>query len=525
MKKRMLSLVAAGLVVCMAAGCNGKKSSVKEVKTYGDYPINTNETLTLWSSLHANVAASATNLGETEFAKELEKETGIKINYIHPAIGKESENFSLMIASGELPDMVQHNWQAAHGGPAGMIEDEVILPLNDLIDKNAPNLKAYLKEHPDISRVIKTDDGQYYVFPFIRGDKSLLISAGPIIRKDWLDELGLSTPETIDDWEKMLYAFKTKKGASAPLSVSPSTSSYLYYIFNATPDFYIDNGKVKFGCMEPEFKEAVTKLHQWFDEGLIDKNYISADASMNTYNILNGEAGATFGGGGGDLGKWLETMKDKGGSFDLIGVKFPSKDGKECAFAPFNDYYAPHASVAITTNCKNPSLAAKWLDYGYGEKGHMLNNFGIEGESYKMVDGYPKYTEIITNNPDGLTLGQAMSRYMRSCYSGAFVQDKRYIEQYYSLEQQKHALGEWLKSYDETMKKKMPQVTISPEESTDYANIYSEIVKYRNERITAFILGNVSLDKYDEYLETMKGLKSDKVIEIQQNAYDRFMKR
>ena len=150
MKKRMLSLVAAGLVVYMAAGCNGKKSYVKEVKTYGDYPINTNETLTLWSSLHANVAASATNLGETEFAKELEKETGIKINYIHPAIGKESENFSLMIASGELPDMVQHNWQAAHGGPAGMIEDEVILPLNDLIDKNAPNLKAYLKEHPEV---------------------------------------------------------------------------------------------------------------------------------------------------------------------------------------------------------------------------------------------------------------------------------------------------------------------------------------------------------------------------------------
>lgn len=41
---------------------------------------------------------------------------------------------------------------------------------------------------------------------------------GPIVRKDWLDELGLDVPETIDDWEIMLKAFRDKKGASVGLA-------------------------------------------------------------------------------------------------------------------------------------------------------------------------------------------------------------------------------------------------------------------------------------------------------------------
>ncbi|UKI37226.1 MAG: hypothetical protein L6V93_03315 [Clostridiales bacterium] len=63
---------------------------------------------------------------------------------------------------------------------------------------------------------------------------------------------------------------------------------------------------------------------------MIDKNYISTDSSMNTYNILNGVSGATFGGVGADLGKWLNSMKYNYAKCDLVGVKFPkAADGSE----------------------------------------------------------------------------------------------------------------------------------------------------------------------------------------------------
>ena len=527
MKKRIMATLLLTVITAtgLLAGCSDKKTVQYEEENYGAYPIETDRELTFWTTLPANVSATAVSIGETEFAKELEKQTGIKINYIHPAAGQDSEAFSLMIASNELPDIVQHNWQNTLGGPTGMIEDKVILPLNDLIENHAPNLKKYLSANPDRDKEIKTDDGQYYVFPLIRDDKSLLLSAGPVFRKDWLDDLGLSVPQTISEWETTLRAFKNEKGATAPLSVSPLKSAYIYYIFNATPEFYVENDVVKLGCLEPEFKEAIISLNKWFEEGLLDKNYISADDQINTYNILNGEAGATFGSGGSELGKWLAANEGKS-SYDLVAVPYPAdKNGNPCSFAPVGHYFASSASAAITTNCKYPVLATKWLDYNYSQEGHMLYNFGIEGVSYEMINDYPTYTETITKNPDDLTLGQALALYSHAGYGGPFLQDKRYIEQYYQTEQQKNALTQWLKDSDASFAKKMPPVTLSTDESSEYASLYNEIVKYRNERVAAFISGAAPIEEYDQFIKTLKSLNTDKVIAIQQKAYDRFQNR
>ena len=529
MNRKLLSLVSAGLAVSVVflAGCkkNNSKTAIDMSAEYGDYPIQTDETLTFWSALHPNASSTVSNLGETEYAKELEKETGIKIEYIHPAVGKEAEAFSLLLASGEYPDMIKQDWMNAQGGPSAMISDKVILPLNDLMEKYAPNLSKYLKDNPDIDRQIKTDNNEYYVFPFIRGDESLLLSAGPIVRDDWLKDLGLSAPKTISDWENMLAAFKDKKGATAPLTLIPANDASLYFLFDSTPGFYVDNNTVKYGPMESEYRTAVETLHKWYENGWLDKNYISADSAAKTYNILGGVSGVTFGGGGGDLGKWMEAKKDDP-NFSLAGISYPlAANGKPVSKVSLNTKYSSYGSVAITTSCKNPSLAAKWLDYGYSEKGHMLNNFGIENKSYTMVDGYPKYSELITKNPDGLSFAQAMSLYTMSYNNGPFVQDKRYLEQYYQTQAQRNALSAWLECYDESSKHSYPTATLTEEESSQYASLYNEIEKYRNEQTTGFIRGTISLDKYDNYLATLKQLNADKVIEIKQAAYDRYLKR
>ena len=72
------------------------------------YPLNTNVTLTWWMELHANVALVVKNFGDTEFAKELQKRTGVKIKFLHPAAGQAREAFNLMLASGDLPDIIEY---------------------------------------------------------------------------------------------------------------------------------------------------------------------------------------------------------------------------------------------------------------------------------------------------------------------------------------------------------------------------------------------------------------------------------
>lgn len=128
-----------------------------------------------------------------------------------------TQEFNLVLASNDLPDVWMNNWLNFPGGPKRAIDQGYILRLNDIIDKYAPNFKKVLQENPQIAKDIRTDEGDYYAFPFIRSefDKTYV---GPIIRKDWLDELGLPVPETIDEWYTVLKAFKEKKNAAAPLT-------------------------------------------------------------------------------------------------------------------------------------------------------------------------------------------------------------------------------------------------------------------------------------------------------------------
>ena len=527
MKKTNLFLAGALAASLMLTACGSKEKTIQSSQSdLSSYPIKTETQLTYWSTITGNVSASTANLGETPFAKELAKKTGVDVKYIHPPLGQENEQFSLLVASNELPDMIQWDWLTALGGPDASIGDKVIVSLNDYLPTYAPNLTKVLSENSDFDKMVKSDSGDYYVFPFLKGDEMLLTTSGMIVRQDWLDDLGMEAPKTADDWEKMLTAFRDEKGAVAPLTVKGVEYEVLFRLLNTHIEFYRENGKVVYGPLTPEYKEAVIKLKDWFDKGLLDKNFASVDNTILSANILNGKSGATFGTGGSGLGKWLQTAQSTGSDIDLAGIRMYAPDGKSPSrFMYASLPYSPWGSVAISTACKDIPLAVKYLDYGYGEEGYMLNNFGIEGESYNMVDNYPTFTEDITKNPDGLTMSQAMSRFVRSCDSGPFVQAKEYIEQYYSMPQQKAALQNWTFGTEEAHASQMPQITMTADESDEFSTLYAEIKKVRDTMTTSFITGVVSIDKYDEFIEKLQQLNVDRVIELQQAAVDRYDSR
>ena len=159
------------------------------------------------------------------------------------------------------------------------------------------------------------------------------------------------------------------------------------------------------------------------------------------------------------------------------------------------------------------------------EEGHMLYNFGIEGESYEIADGTLKYTDLIHNNPDGLTSTQAMSRYMRSYNWGPFLQDCVYSKEYYQKEQQKDAVEKWTYGIEEANKRKLPVLLYSAEESEEYSQIMTEVEKCRDEITASIISGIETIEKYDEMTQKIKALNIDRAIEINQSAYNRYVNR
>ncbi|MBQ7572720.1 MAG: extracellular solute-binding protein [Clostridia bacterium] len=513
---------------CVAAlllsGCQkGGTVSNSDFK-FKKYPMETDQKLTYWMDMNTSISSVVDNAGKTDFAKELEKRTGVQVEYIHPATGQESTALNLMIASDQLPDLIETSWADFNGGAEKSISEGIIYQLNDIIDKNAPNLKKYLQEHPEIDKMVKTDEGNYYAFPFIRGDKRLLISVGTLIRSDWLKELGLEEPKTVADTENILRAFKEKKGATAPLSYVPGKRDTFLGNFGTSTGCYLEDGKVVYGPLTENYKTAVETLKRWYDEGLLDPNFVSVDDTVLSANVLNGKTGITVGTGGGNLGGWLDTMKDK--DFDMTGIPFTRiSEDKPISFYKVETEYPKYGSVAITTACKNPELAARWLDYAYSDEGHILYNFGVEGVSFEEKDGEYVYTDMIYNNPNGLTMQQAMANYFRSSLKGPFVQSKGYIDQFYFRPQQQQALDAWLLGYDEVSKNNIPNISRTDEEAKEYSGIMAEISKYESKMFTNFIIGTTPLSEYDSFVAKIKSLNIDRAIEIQEAALDRYNKR
>lgn len=546
MRAKLVPALAATLVLSsLAAACSSSKPAGSDDKgtpaaatnsttasTATTYPIKTDKTLTYWAELTGNLTGVKPSLEEVPFFQEWQKQTGVPLKFTTVPATKGKEQLTVMLATGDLPDMIEFDWAKGFpGGPEKAIKDGYILKLNDLLAKNAPNLMKYLKEHPDVDKMVKTDNGSYYVFPFIRGDDYLRVFQGPIVRKDWLDELGLPVPETIDDWYATLKAFKEKKGATAAISfpgqprpLNDFGNGAFAGAYGVTKDFYLDNGAIKFGPMEPGFKDFLATFHKWYAEGLLDKNIATVDTKALDANFANNATGATVGNAGGGIGRWQPIVQAKDPKAMLVAAPYPVlKKGDIAPFGQKDFAYSTGGAVAVSAKSKNAELAVKLLDYGYTDAGHMLFNFGKEGVSYKMDNGYPRFTDLLMKNPDKLAPSQAMGLHIRGNYNGPFVQDKRYIEQYLALQTQRDAVSTWQKT--DVDKHQLPPITPTPEESSEFAKIMNDVNTLVDEMILKIILGAEKVDSFDTYVSKMKSLKIGRAIEIQKAALDRFNKR
>lgn len=485
-------------------------------------------TISYWVPMDPNSARSLKTFSDSLFYQELEKRTKVKVNFQHTSTTTEKEQFNLLIASGNLPDVIEYNWVNYSGGPTKALADKKIIPLNELIDKHAPNLKKYLEEHPNIKKEISTDDGTIYVFPSI-GTGNVNVSNGLVLRKDWLDELGLNAPETIDEWTNVLRQFKEKKGAKTPLTMVKGDlfdSERFNGAFSVGIKFYVDNGQVKYGPQEAGYKDYLKVLNEWYKEGLLDPDFATQDAKSRDAKATNGSAGAFVSGIGG-ISTYIRSGQLSDPDYDLVPTQHPVlKTGDQPTIFNASYDFRGMGSAAITPANKNPAETVKWLDYLYSKEGHVLKSYGVEGVTFNWDGDYPRYTDLILKNPDNLTIAEAMSKYLRVAYpSPGFVGDKYYTDQFYEFPQQKQAVEVFNKYYGNVEKTRYPRAIETSEESREMSAIDAEVDTYRQEMFLKFVFGGESLDNFDNYVRTLKDMKIDRAIEIKQAGLERYSKR
>ena len=539
--KKLTALVLAMLMLFSLAG-TALAEDLDNLTEVGTYPIVKDKiTLTYWVPLNEKYSSVITNFNDLEMSKALEEITNIHIEYQHPVEEVASEQFNLMVASGNLTDIIEQNWISRPGGPEKALSDGVIIDMTDLIDQYAPNYKKVLEETPEGARQAATADGkQYMMTGFYYGDAvAAKIMIGPQYRRDWLQRLNLEDPVTIEDWYNVLTAIKKEdangngdpndeiplisKGCS--ISCSNDNINVLASGFGVNMKFYVVDGQVKFGPYEPEWKEYLMEMNKWYSEGLIDVEFVTTDKTMFDAKIFGDQAGMWFCGLMGDMGRFVKWCDEDCPDWEIAALPYPVdvKTGKAYNFSGGLVDIVCTTGANITPVNQHPIATTRWFDYAYTEEGHRLYNNGIEGLTYNLVDGEVVFTDLITNNPNGLDITRAIASYCRSAgTTGAHMPDLALMNARASHPLQRQARDEiWSQASTE---RNMPSVTIKPEYSEEQAEILNEVYTYVDEMIAKFIIGTESFDNYDRYLETLKDMGIERAVEIQQISYDEFMK-
>lgn len=307
---------------------------------------------------------------------------------------KELTGIELII---EKPDHNQYyekvNLSFAGGSPANVIElGSTYYPnysnygaLWDMTDawENSDLKKSGIVEEQYVD-ALKIDE-RLYGFPISKGGGTVTY-----VRKDWMDELGLSDPKNYEEFLDMLRAFKGRGENIIPITaaglINTETPYDIYlreFYQDANPDFYYDeaSGQYVDGMSQPAMKKALERMRDAYKEGLIDSEIVTNKTSTcrdKFYADLVGCFNYW-------AGTWNKTMEEN------LQTGVPNGTIKPLPPIAETEYIerAPTAMV-ITNATPNPEAVFKYLiEYSHdGGEGQMLFTHGIEDVHWKReADG------------------------------------------------------------------------------------------------------------------------------------------
>ena len=347
------------------------------------------------------------------------------------------------------------------------IEEDFLIDLTPYIEDNMPNLLTWFQTYPELRKALMSNDGAIGGFPKFYREYSD-IASGPMIRADWLDQLGLENPKTFDEMYDVLCAFRDQKGVEHPLEIANSSGVQAELIsgYNIAAGYYQVDGEVRYGAIQPEFKEYLTMMNKWYTEGLVRDAFLSNpyESLMDFSPLLNNETGIWYGTAAQAMTYMLSSATDP--NMAITGVTNVTVDGSQ-AHVGESGTLLDTPMWSITTVCEDPDVIARYVDYVYSDDGILLANYGVEGETFTYVDGVPRLTDMVLNNPD-YSYGAAMNIFVCDRMTPApFIIDEDRVRADY-VQDQLNAIAIWNESNDGLYNMPRAGINLTVEESQEY---------------------------------------------------------
>ncbi|UQZ33382.1 ABC transporter substrate-binding protein [Paenibacillus sp. PK3_47] len=395
--KRVLSSILALTLASTLAGCGGNNGSTAGEAGNAEGSASGTDTKPVTLTYFSEDSSTNWNNMNDEVGKIITEKTGVTLD-AEFAVGDPVQKISLIAATGNYPDLI-----AAKSDVGKLVDAGAVIDLTELIDKHAPNIKKMLGDKLVRAKYSLEDQAIYAVPTWSAVDeKKFKADGGFELQHRVVKEAGYPEIRTVKDFEKVIQDYITKyptdENGNKNIGFSLNGDDWhMYQVTNAGfqttggPDdgeYYIDQEthEATYHFRRPEEKEYFRWLNHMNDIGLLDPESFVQKTDQFKAKVASGRvlglADPEW-----DYGDAQNALK-AAGKLDQTYGHYPvtmSKEYKDTSFWPagFDGGYG----ISISSKCKDPVRAIRFLDYLASEEGQILNNWGIEGKHYTVENG------------------------------------------------------------------------------------------------------------------------------------------
>lgn len=541
MKKKLAGAALAAVMAAALTGCVPQATSEtapeQEAGTAAEVTVNEEGLPIVNEPIHyefAGITVRNKNFKELEFFQNLEQETNVIIDWNMSTTDGWSEKKSLLFAGNELPDAFYGQNILTDTDIIKYGSQGILIPLNDLIDQYAPNLKKVLDENPAYRKQITAPDGNIYALPAIN-ELNPSTYDKLFINKTWLDQLGMEVPTTIEEFEAVLQAFKDNdmNGNGDNTDEIPFTFRYssldqynrqqgiqsMFGTFGQLDDIYHfivdDSGKVVYTPTTEPYRDAMAWFSSLYQKGLIDKEVFTHDANVYASKIQDpGKIVGVF------LG-WSRSATAGANKDDYVPMApLINTDGQEI-WRTVDANIMSKGAFAITNQAQHPEVLMRWIDLSYDPLTSLEIGQGLLGRALEEAeDG--KYRQM--DPPEGILLDTMIHDYSPG-NSGVFAITQTIIDKFELNEnlQERKELDEFYAPYNVPLENMYPNVFFTEDEIEEIGILQTDIDAYVLQKYAQWIVEGGVEEEWDSFQEQLKKMNVDRYIELYQGAYDRYM--
>ncbi len=395
--KRLLSFL-----LCLVLMFGFALSAHADITPNGQFPVVT-EQITL--NVFAPAIPSIVDLNTNKFTEWYEEHTGVHIEWTTAPQSNSEEVMNLMLAGGDLPDIILGMAMRPETEEKYGPTEKMLVPLNDLIDNYAPNFKAILETRPEILKFITATDGNIYGLPSIQDCYHCTYSQKMWINQDWLNKLGLKTPETIDDFYHVLVAFRDNdpngngQKDEIPLagckenegwfqSVTGFVLNAFVYdsgVYNQIKDYETADGKVETSINKDGYREGLRLLNKMYSEGLIYPDSFTMTGDSMKALALN-ETELVGCAPAGHLAMFLDvaTNPERYRHYTSLAPVAGPDGTRHASYFPY--FPIEQGEFYITSANQYPEASMRWADDFYNYTTGMRRSWGEEGVAWRVAE-------------------------------------------------------------------------------------------------------------------------------------------